>query len=96
MNIERNFQQALEEFDFQKIYNVMEFLKWHWYGNSTNPTIYQMKDTVNYLYKECLKSLEDENRDCVSVSTGGFEVSVYKCGTIYIKFIVVKSYFEEE
>ena len=95
MNIEKNYQQALEQFDFQKVYNVMEFLQWHWYNKKSIPAITELKKQVDYLYKECLKSLKDENRDCAIVSTGGFEVTVYKAGTVYIKFIVEQSYSEE-
>lgn len=77
---ERHIQFIIENFDFEKVHNIMTSLNWKWYCYSPNrremglyvPTIEQLKKTavelLEYVY-------DDLNYD--TTSTGGFKATRY-------------------
>lgn len=82
--------EVLSEFDFQKVYRVMEFLDWKWKGKK--PSIYQlMKEAERLLYTV----LNKENVS--SAGSGGFMAGIDN-EQLYLNFILEESsaYFEEK
>jgi len=84
-----NFSEALERFDFSKVYNVMKYLDWTWCGEKTPPYLIQMIATVKELFRI---AMEDFNGSEIWVSTGGFTVNISENGKVRIQFIVEESY----
>ena len=67
----------LDEFDFEKVHKVMEFLEWRW--SNAVPTIADMRRLARNLLKECAES------DMLAIATGGFQVHKHVIdGTIYL------------
>jgi hypothetical protein len=87
--IRDNFSEALERFDFSKVYNVMKYLDWTWCGEKTPPYLIQMIATVKELFRI---AMEDFNGSERWVSTGGFTVNISEKGRVTIQFIVEESY----
>lgn len=77
----------LENFDFNKVHQVMRFLNWTWRGEGV-PTVEELKSTASYLLHCCSIYLsQNPNENHYSTATGGFEV-VYHEGRIRLLFIL--------
>lgn len=85
-----NFEEAFYGFDFQKVRQVMRLLEWTWLGESDPPTVQQMEKEVRHLFEEACKNLGEEN-SASTVGTGGFEVTVYNSGNVFIRFVAEES-----
>ena len=75
--------EILDEFDFEKVHKVMEFLDWKWGGGV--PTIGGMRKVARNLLKEAAEG------EVVAIGTGGFQVRKHVGdGTIYLtlEFVV--------
>lgn len=79
-----NFETALNNFNFSKVHNVMEFLDWRWYGEGV-PSQIQMIETVKNLFNHAL------NENSVSTGTGGFYVELHKNEIVEIRFVLAES-----
>jgi hypothetical protein len=89
-----NFEEALNRFNFAKIYSVMEFLDWCWYDENHSPTQEQMIESVKERFESALKNLKASE---LSISgSGGFFVELFKSGKVRIQFIVDESEFGYE
>jgi hypothetical protein len=84
--IRNNFLDALNNFDFSKVWITMESLGWEWSGIGI-PTQKNMIETVEELFEELLRG----NELVINVSTGGFTVELLDDGNIRIFFTVVES-----
>jgi hypothetical protein len=71
MTDKQKIKTIMDEFDFEKVHNVMEKLDWKWYHKDTSeyiiPTLYTIKRTALYLLRELIK-----DSGTTSMSTGGF------------------------
>lgn len=91
MTKEEKIESILENFDFQKIHKVMEFLNWTWFGSgkevpSTYKLIKRTEEYLNECYDYSLKNKED-----YGVASGGMYVtSFYEEGEVELsaKFVI--------
>ena len=63
----------INNFDFERVNNVMNFLNWTWYFNTTCPTIDELKQEA----KRILNEICDSEDDTIAIFTGGFKASIY-------------------
>lgn len=78
-NLTKMVDEIMNEFDFEKVHQVMEFLGWTWYkGNGLNavPTIEEIKKTTK---KHLIDAYEAavRNKTTYIIDTGGFEAKAY-------------------
>lgn len=66
-------EELLEEFEFNKVAQIMYQLDWTWYGEEYPPTIEEMKKCVRSLY-ESIRTRILENIHCFC-ATGGFNLT---------------------
>jgi len=68
----------MDNFDFEKVHRVMEYLDWKWAGIDGYgvPNIYELRKRARMLIKEAVKDLE-RDKEC-NISTGGFCVSAWR------------------
>jgi hypothetical protein len=59
----------LDNFDFNKVQRVMEFLQWEWSSSAGVPTVYDLREKAKRLLKHCVQD------DLIFIETGGFRVS---------------------
>jgi len=90
--IRDNFSEALEDFDFEKVHNTMNYLDWHWGGDNHAPSLVQMIELVKELF-ECAMN---DFKETVCTSSGGFRVRIYEKGRVEIQFVVTESYSSDE
>ena len=77
------FNRCMEEIDFRKIENVMQFLDWKWRDIGV-PTQENMRNTCRYLFDRCLEQLG--GRCFAYCATGGFVVEVDQHATVSVRF----------
>lgn len=61
----------MENYNFQKVQDVMIFLNWSWFGADESPSINELKDKA----REHLTSaydLSEQHQDNVAIANGGF------------------------
>lgn len=90
--IRDNFSEALERFDFEKVYRVMDYLNWRWGGDNHAPSLVQMIEMVKELFECAIKDF----KETLCVSSGGFRVRIYEKGRVEIQFVVGESYSSDE
>lgn len=86
--IEAMVTSVMEEFDFDKVHDVMVFLDWRWSienGESTVPSSYRLMKMADRLLRDCAKYYGDE-QFCTS-SSGGFMASLDN-GVLGLQFIL--------
>mgnify|MGYP003291736012 CR=1 FL=1 len=73
-NVRQKIQCIMDEFDFDKVHNVMEFLDWKWVGGDCErpyiPTVDRLRDWA-------LDLLTRSAHERVDISSGGFR-AVYQ------------------
>ena len=93
-------EEVIENFDFEKVHEVMKILNWKWDGDNpgelpTIPTVEKMKEVV----KDLFRSMEDQIEiaksstwfDCTSTSSaGGFRATID--GDVYTLEFVLEEY----
>lgn len=87
-----NFSEALERFNFAKVYRVMDYLNWRWRGDNHAPSLVQMIEMVKELFECAIKDFEET----VCTSSGGFRVRIYEKGSVEIQFVVTESFSYDE
>lgn len=80
-NQREKIDHIMDNFDFNRVYDVMHFMKWTWLNSDLKeeyyPAVYELRKTARELLKRCcLDSLDshdepDENIS-YSLTTGGF------------------------
>lgn len=93
--LNRITEQLFENFDFQKVRKVMEYLNWTWWFTDDEkddrvPTVEEMQKFVIDLIKTCHRTGKREGKDEWYVTSGGFEVR-YSNGYWALKFVVEKT-----
>ena len=73
----------INNFDFEKVNKVMNFLNWTWFFSTTCPTIDELKQEA----KRILNEICDSEDDTIAISTGGFKASIYD-DHLELEFIV--------
>ena len=77
--IERMIADIMEDFDFEKVRNVMMYLDWKWdvvNGEMTVPSIYRMTRQAERLLRDAAKYYGKKDR--YTISTGGFTATLYE------------------
>ena len=77
-------QKIMNNFDFEKVHNIMKFLNWTWFPWDIVPTVDMLKQEAESLLIQI--SIHPEYKN---ISTGGFEVTIDK-QTIILRFIPVE------
>ena len=99
--IDKMVEEVMEDFDFEKVHDVMKQLDWRWGtpdGILEVPSIYQLMKTSERLLRDVAdKYFETEGSHFIS--TGGFEAALYvDADSKYLKlsFVLEESESEEE
>jgi hypothetical protein len=82
MNIDNTIEDIIDEFDFEKVKKVMDFLDWKWHAAEDGvPRIAELRKSARSLLKQCaFKVLLSSEIDAESsIATGGFRANAYKC-----------------
>lgn len=79
---ENSVNEILEEFDFNRVHCVMEFLEWEWVdhdsGHYYKPSISKMTETCRRYLEFVWDRVDSEGKDSeTTMSSGGFQV--YAC-----------------
>lgn len=91
----KQYRNALNNMNFEKIEQVMNFLDWGWGKDLSVPSIDEMKDTCDELFMVVLQDHVKEGKRS-SASTGGFKVEVWE-NSVSIEFVLDEaSDLEEE
>jgi hypothetical protein len=86
-SIEEQIQDIMEEFDFDKVWNTMRFLKWEWRGQGI-PNIHQLKEAAaGHLRSAAEYFHNSDERADVLVGSGGLEASYSNYG-MRLKFVL--------
>ena len=79
LNKEKAINEIIEEFDFEKVKSVMDFLKWTWHDvnnesgvPSTGKLVKEAEKLLNEAWDKALEYKED-----YMVSMGGFKAQAY-------------------
>jgi hypothetical protein len=88
-NAEKQYQDALTKFDFEKVQKTMKSLGWKWYGSKFPPSVDEMKETCNELFEISIRDHLKDNKD-ISWRTGGFQLDINDYG-VEIKFVASRS-----
>lgn len=88
----KSIEETLQEFDFHTVRKIMKLLNWTWWNSIDGdvPTVKQMMECVLALFKDALTEVE-ETKEGVVLTSGGFEVHIYKDKEFDIKFVPVES-----
>ena len=78
-------QEILDDFDFEKVHSVMNFLNWQWANLGHVPSV---KD----LEKEARRLLISLKGEPGIKGTGGLRVSLKQDGTLSLKCILTESW----
>lgn len=73
-------KEVLDNFDFEKVHRVMEFLNWTWSTKKKKekiPSIKKMKKHAERLIEDAIKGLKKHGADQYSIATGGFEAYAF-------------------
>lgn len=93
MNKFQAIQSTLEEFDFERVHDVMTYLNWTWLRKKDGefvdaiPTISDLKATAMQLLSDSFDNSVANKKDC-GCSTGGFSVQSFYDGTGTVKLIL--------
>jgi hypothetical protein len=78
INKDEHIKYIVDNFNFNKVYNVMKFVDWKWYNTKSQgmdvPTINDMKTVVIQL----LNNVYIEDDDVFAMTSGGFRASKYE------------------
>ena len=72
--MKKEIKEILEEFDFNKVENVMTFLDWKWDGET--PKIGTIIVTAFSLLEEVYEKCE-KNKKEITMATGGFSATAW-------------------
>ena len=88
MDIEKIQQKLLQDFDFERVHNIMVATNWEWalVDGGRVPEIDELKVFALRLVRETIQSSESNQGIAVHAS-GGFSVTVLN-GVVRLEFIV--------
>lgn len=76
--IDRMITDIMEDFDFEKVHNIMMSLDWKWdigNGEMTVPSMYRLTKQAERLLRDAAKYYGE--KDHHTISTGGFTATLY-------------------
>lgn len=79
MNIQEIIDGIIEDFDFDRVHDVMEYMDWEWYEEGISskkyvPSIEKLKERATELLERAYNGyFEQGNSEQYSIQTGGFE-----------------------
>ena len=88
--IEAMVTQVMENFDFEKVHNVMLYLDWRWTVENeerTVPSLYRLMKIADSLLRDAANHYGDQ--EFYSVGTGGFIASLDN-GTLALQFLLTE------
>lgn len=72
-NVQKIIDGIIEDFDFDRVHDVMEYMDWKWYGKEV-PSIEQLKNKALCLLKEVYDGyFKQGSGEYFCVATGGLE-----------------------
>ena len=71
---EKLINNILENFDFDKVRKVMDFLNWTWHNEDETPSTYTLINSAKRRLEEVYEISMREDRNC-SISSGGLKAS---------------------
>jgi hypothetical protein len=77
--IDRMITDIMEDFDFEKVHNIMMSLDWKWdigNGETTVPSIYRITSQAERLLRDAAKDYG--KKDHHTISSGGFTATLYE------------------
>jgi hypothetical protein len=88
-----NFDKLLNQFNFQKVRDIMILLDWKWSMKDGYkiPEIIDMQRMCSDLFTHLNVEQWEENQYDKLVSSGGFELVVFKDGDVELSFYAVRS-----
>ena len=85
--------EIMDNFDFQQVHKVMEFLNWPWFDGGENgepgvPDVSTLRKKARYLLRQAGDRLlnDNENLPDFSVGTGGLHAIAYRDTELGIVF----------
>ena len=81
---------CLDDFDFERVSDVMTFLNWEWYMDEDDiriPTVQELRSNARKYLKEVIQgALESEGKEYIT-GTGGFryECKIYENGFVWLR-----------
>ncbi len=98
MGSKKYIQEIMDEFDFDRVHEVMKHLDWKWYMGDYStyvPTVRQIKERVFKQLNEVKE--EAKSRKCNTIiATGGFESEAfYNKDTGKVDYFTLKFVVEE-
>ena len=96
--VDKMIDDIIENFKFDKVQSVMEFLDWQWAGEGV-PTIKSLKETAKHLLKGAVEARLGDYKDThweqgIIYGTGGFQAMAWcnkdktKIDALDLKFIL--------
>lgn len=83
--------ECIENFEWDRIEQVMTHLNWQWffnYGDNCHvPSIDEMQQRVTEMFMDCYHKMDNNQEQLYTMSSGGFEVCVYKDNDCSLKFV---------
>jgi hypothetical protein len=72
--MKEQIKEILEEFDFNKVENVMTFLDWKWDNKipTTGTIVVQAFNLLEEVYEKCEKYKQE-----ITINSGGFNATAY-------------------
>ena len=89
--IENMVTAVMEDFNFDRVHNVMVSLGWKWSienSERTVPSLYRLMKTADRLLRDCAKYYGD--KEFHSVGNGGFVASLDN-GVLALQFILTET-----
>lgn len=72
-NIQEIIDGIIEDFDFDRVHDVMEYMDWRWREKGVPSVEKLKKESLNLLQQAYIHYLEQNNNEPHSIQTGGLE-----------------------
>ena len=83
---EQKWKEIEEKFDWNKVYQTMKLLDWHW-QNKGIPSISELKKTAYELLKDAVKYSKKPEANSATAGAGGFRATCEN-GDLSLEFIL--------
>jgi hypothetical protein len=90
-SIRNNFANVVNNFDFSKVYQVMNILDWTWYDSGETPSQSKLIEGATQVFESALnKFSKNKNNEEIRMGSGGFYVSIFSITEIVVLEFVVE------
>jgi hypothetical protein len=83
---EKKWKEIEDNFDWNKVYQTMKLLGWHW-QNKGIPSISELKKTAYELLKDAVEYSKEQGANSATVVAGGFRATC-EDGYLSLEFIL--------